>query len=295
MLYNQAQLISPKDYCTPRQPSPHLELPKFDDDENDKLPTMNDGGLGPAAMIRGPSSAAISASKQVNSSPSALSARVGGIKTPALMSKSKLFVSSGELSIIDGVRTTAALRSRRPRSVSSEGIYNNYSGTGTFARKSFAQVPARKSSSNSSSSGTHSGAGTISSVNADGRSPSVHLAGPSFSSGSSSSSSASKSVFFISPERKAVIMRKRKRSPGGHLLVPMSMSPTALHSSAGRRVSKPKRGRPLMARIEEADNHEKRGSFVRVVTPLRKRMRRSRLDPKNMTESQKEKLALDFD
>jgi hypothetical protein len=102
-------------------------------------------------------------------------------------------------------------------------------------------------------------------------------------------------MILLSPERKAVIMRKKKRSPGGHLLVPMSISPSALYPSARHRISGIKRGRPLMARIEEADHYNKKGSFVRVVTPLRKRMRRSRLDPKIMTESQKEKLALRLD
>ena len=274
-----ANVPAPEEYCTPRQPSPHTELPKFEEDDLDASSfavSANDAVKNRLVTDSqdGKSSLKFRKQESKRASSTALNTRIPGqahsaatFRTSQTPSKVKLFASSEDSRILETFENSISMRGRRPRSLSSEGIPHSMAKRVTFSKKS-KDMDSR--------------------IGGGGK----HLANKGYAVNGQhkhwGQSTNSGSLHLLSPERRAHIMRKRKRSPGGHLLVPASVSPGALKNMSNKtRVTGPKRGRSLMARIEEDDEHEKSGSFVRVVTPLRKRMRRSNLSAQDMTESQR--------
>ena len=99
-----------KAYCSPRQPSPHKQLPQLDDNDGDYLAVMKKVDSSPAKF---------------KNSPSAVTGALSSTSQSALP-KTKLFVSSDDSRIGSFVAHNTSLNGRRPRAVSSEGVYSTY-------------------------------------------------------------------------------------------------------------------------------------------------------------------------
>ena len=326
-------------YCTPRLPSPVVELPQFKDADvattavNGSASSSSSSSSSPSPSPSSASVAAAAAAADVVSSPSdhrsppaavpaasvgSSSGRVSASSsagrptatTSALVEKKKLGAPSpGRLranqlfyqpsaSVVAPRQSAAGMAppplsgsspsfsapARRPRSISSEGVYQSHRFRFGGPRGKPSGIPPRIFPAAKPLDGTSSATSVSTSASFSSSSSSGSTGSSSSSSKISSSFSAASSLL-LSPKSKAFAMRKSTaiRTPGGHLLTSVTPSPAMFRPRAAG--FRQKRGRPLMSRLDGDDDK----SFVRVFTPLKKRMKRARPDPSTLKESQTER------
>ena len=237
-----AQHPDPFEYCTPRPESPRNEkLPTFEEEEQEDVVSISPFSRpSPGTRKNGGSSFLL-------------------VPSPGKVIKNQLFATSEHSRIF--------VAGRRPRSVSSEGIFKSSS-----------------SSSSSSSTSTSSS----SSSNSNRTSDSVcHVGG-----GNSYASSVSS---VLSPARRDFLFRRPGaiRTPGGHLLTSVTPQPSSVKMRGGNKRRRQQVGHGLQQKgsVSFAKRIIKRDSnkFVRVITPLKKRLKRNHASSQDMTESQRER------
>ena len=202
-----------------------------------------------------------SASGQLKTSKKKIAPSPGHSKTQ----KNQLFATSEHARIFK-----PAVASFRPRSISSEGLLHyRHLGQGETTRNV-------SSSSSSISSASSTNSTTTSNTTSN-------------TTKTSMASTASTSSF-LSPARRDFLLRRPNaiRSPGGHLLTSFTPQPSSIRMIGNKRRFDHglKRGSTALTKRILKDDRNK---FVRVVTPLKKRMKREASSSQDMTESQLER------
>ena len=283
----------PFHYCTPRRADSPPRLPTFEGElevkvkgikimtestprEKDSVTENSSNSVSAVPLRPRLMSTALSSSPErtlaVGRSPGKRSAsgqKIAPSPGRSKTQKNQLFATSEHARIFK-----PAVASFRPRSISSEGLLRfRHRGQGETTRN----VSSTTSSSSSSSSSASS---TTSNTTSNTTSSTTKTSMASTASTSS----------FLSPARRDFLLRRPNaiRSPGGHLLTSFTPQPSSIRMIGNKRRFDHglKRGSTALTKRILKDDRNK---FVRVVTPLKKRMKREASSSQDMTESQLER------
>ena len=111
------------------------------------------------------------------------------------------------------------------------------------------------------------------------------------------------STAFISPRRHDFLFRRPNavRTPGGHLLTTVTPQPASVRMRGASNVAgavgykrrrRQQSSQPSNSKIDftkRMGEQDRKNKFVRVITPLRKRLKRTHTSSQDMTESQQDR------
>jgi hypothetical protein len=269
----------PSEYCTPRPESPHTtNVPTFEVDDSRSV-------VKKTSFIRASPGRSPAKSNNVNKN------------SPGRILKNRLYATAEDSRIF--------VAAHRPRSISSEGLFMGYIHPSSSSSSS---SNSSSSSSNSSSSSSNSNSSNNSSSNTDisgiavaiGCTTNVASVGANVVARAVNRPS---STAFISPRRHDFLFRRPNavRTPGGHLLTTVTPQPASVRMRGASNVAgavgykrrrRQQSSQPSNSKIDftkRMGEQDRKNKFVRVITPLRKRLKRTHTSSQDMTESQQDR------